>query len=322
MLQALGDFTGGDRYVDLSFREPQRWATMSTSSSRVAGTAVASTAVTFGDPRSGPVLLCLALAPGVRPPDAPAHGHASDTWRMSLLGTLPMGPDSYDAGEFRFQQGWKPYASDNYANGPEGGWSALVFGDRRGMRIRHVRHDGPAITPTDRMLAEWLGIHGDLVSEEDAHAPGPSSLATTLDDARTGARINGSFADADAWRGGDGIRLAAGAMGDRATGPVVLLTRVDAGRPTLGRCRIASDVVRLSVRGSCAIDGREYVAGDMRAQSGGTPLGNAIAGPDGLDEVIVVADRRHLEPAAVADEAWAQALGAVLDDVNVRLAER
>src|SRR5688500_19866052 len=111
MLRALGDFCGGDGYVDLSFREPERWATMSTAGSRVAGTAVSGTAVTFGDPRAAPVLLCLALAPGVRPPDGPAHGHASDTWRTSLLATLPMGADSYGDGEFLLQQGWEHYAT-------------------------------------------------------------------------------------------------------------------------------------------------------------------------------------------------------------------
>lgn len=319
MYKALGDFTGGDGYANLSFRETERWASMSTAKSRVAGTAVRSTAVLLGDDEDDPALLFLALGPDVSPPDAPAHGHASDTWRMSLLGVLPMGPDSYAAGEFRFQQGWKPYASDNYANGPQGGWTALLFGDRRGMRVRHVHHEGPAITPTDRALAAWLGIEGDLLSDDPAAAPGPSSMATTLDDQRVGARLNGSFADADGWTSFEGGTLAAGAVGDREAGPIVVLAHVRAGARPLSSCTFETDVLRIVLRGSYVLDGTTYEAGDMRVQAAGVAFGVAEAGPDGVDEVVVLADRRVVRPDAVADARWSGALEAVLDDLSARL---
>ena len=124
------------------------------------------------------------------------------------------------------------------------------------------------------------------------------------------------------WLRSGRIAAAAGAMGDPDTGPIVLLTRVDGGGPAFGRFRLASDLVRLVVRGSCAIDGHAYVAGDMRAQIAGTPVGEAVAGPDGLDEVIVVADRRHLVPSATDDPEWADALTTVLADLHGRLAGR
>jgi hypothetical protein len=318
MHRALGDFAGGEGYIDLSFREPQRWATMATDNSRVAGTAVSGTAVLLGDDDHGPVLLFLALEPNVAPPDAPAHGHASDTWRMSLRGVLPMGPDSYAPGEFRFQQGWKPYASDNYAHGPEGGWTALLFGDRRGMRVRHVHHEGPAITPTDRALAAWLGIEGDLVADDPSVAPGPSSLVTTLDDQRTGARLNGSFADADDWVPFEWGTIAAGALGHHESGPLIVLARVRPGARPLSSCTFDTEVFRLVARGSHVLDGRTYETGDMRVQASGTRFGPAAAGREGVDEIVVIADRRAIVPGAVDDAGWARALDGALADISTR----
>lgn len=322
MYKALGDFDGGHGFTELSFREPKRWASMSTANtnSRVAGTSLSSTAILLGDEQTGPALLFLALGPGVTPPDAPGHAHASDSWRMSLLGNLPMGPDRYDPGEFTFRQGWKPYASDNYAHGPAGGWTALMFGDRRGMRVRHVKHEGPDITPMDRMLAEWLGVEGDLVSVDPDDAPGASSMATTLDGQRRGARLNGSFNDTSHWRSFEGVDAVLGAIGDRETGPLVLLCKVQPGYRPLGGATIGSDVFRLVGRGSYTLDGREYVAGDMRVQTAGTPLGELIAGPDGVDEVVVIADRRSLASPAPLGDTWSLALKVLLEDLGERLA--
>jgi hypothetical protein len=312
---------GGDGYSELSFREPDRWWSMSTSNtaSRVAGTALNSGGILLGDDETGPAVLLLALGPGVTPPDAPAHMHASDNWRMSLLGNLPMGPDRYDPGEFRFQEGWKPYASDNYAHGPDGGWTLLVFGDRRGMRVRHVRHEGPDITPMDRLLAEWMGVRGDLVSNDPADTAGPAALATTLDEFRRGARLNASFADTEHWMSFDGLDVMAGAIGERETGPVIVLAKVAAGRPGLSGAAFDCDVLRVVASGSCVLDGKEYVAGDMRVQSAGVPLGDVTAGPDGADEVIIIADRRRLDPTVARDSVWIDALTALQADLAARL---
>lgn len=324
MYEVLGNFRGGEGYTNFSFREPERWDSMKLGGqdTRVADTPISSTALLMGDEETGPALLFLRLKPGITPPNAPAHGHASDTWRMSLLGTLPMGPDSYDAGEFRFQQGWKPYATDNYAHGPEGGWTALLFADRRGMRVRHVGAKDEVPTPLDLALAEWLGIKGDLTSDDPATAPGPSILATTLDETRTGARINGSFLDRSGWTELPVGRLAAASIGTSASGSVVLLAGVEPSEPALSSCTFASDVFRMVVRGSYTLDGETYVAGDMRVQEAGTPIGEATAGPDGLDEVIVVADAAAAVPSAAGDPTWADAIAEVVRAVPAPPAPR
>ncbi|HVW32135.1 MAG TPA: hypothetical protein VHL53_06315 [Acidimicrobiia bacterium] len=312
MLRAQGNFDGGPGHIDVSFRAPERWTgpTALQATSRVADTPMHATAITLGDDEAGPVLIFLRLAPGVTPPDAPAHGHASDNWRISLLGSLPMGREAYGPGEFRIQEGWKPYASDNYALGPDGGWSALLFADRRGVRMRHVKAQETELTESNRHLAEWLGIKGDLVSDSPDDAPGPSRLVTSLDDARRAAHINSSFAEADGWLPvGADSRFAAALMGDPARGPVLVLTRTAPGGQALSGCSFDTEGFRMVVRGSHTIDGTVYEIGDMRVDSPEARYGDVIAGDDGVDEVILVADRRAAMPLAGAGP-WADALQA------------
>lgn len=315
MFRALGDFAGGPTRVDISFRDVARWSSLPSS----AGTPLTTTAVLFGDDERGPALLLLHLAPGVTLPSSSAHGHASDSWRISLKGTLPMGPDSYDPCEFRFQHGWKPYASDNLANGPDGGWTALLFGDRRGMRPRLVRHgDGPEITDQDAEWATYLGIDGDLSSVASDATPGPSSFASTFDDATRGARINGSFHDAQTWVSGPSACVAAAAMGDADVGPVMLLVSLEPGAvaPVFP---VRSDVVRITCDGELHSGGRILGAGDLRVQGPGE-LEESTAGPVGACEAIIVGDRRDL--VVDGDSTWGTVLDEVLTYLRSRIAAR
>ncbi|HVW31424.1 MAG TPA: hypothetical protein VHL53_02690, partial [Acidimicrobiia bacterium] len=307
---------------NLSFRRPDEWASrpMPVATGGPADSPVSSTAVLLGDGSTGPALLLLHLPPGVSLPAAGAHGHASDTWRMPLAGTLAMGPDTYGPGDFRFQPGWRPYASDNLAEGPDGGWTALLFGDRRGLRVRPVQPEGPPIGPLDRAAGRWLRIGGDLVSDDPDDAPGPSTLSTTLSglSSRPGrARVNGSFGETAEWfRFGEGF-LAAGLLGHPASGPLLLLARIpDGGRP-LGSYTFGTEVLRLVVRGSCRIGDDWYGPGDIRVEHAGSG-GPAVAGAGGVDEVVLIADRRALRPGAVRDAAWSAALGALTADLGGR----
>src|SRR5205823_252902 len=92
-------------------------------------------------------------------PTGTAHGHDSDSWRMSLLGESHMGTATYGPGEFRFQQGGKPYGKDDFAAGPNGGYHLVMFADRRGFRTRPVKKElEPIIKPQDDRAARALGI--------------------------------------------------------------------------------------------------------------------------------------------------------------------
>ncbi|MBB5138410.1 hypothetical protein HNP84_008164 [Thermocatellispora tengchongensis] len=298
MLQTFGEVIENGDHVGLSFRATDRWTVPEDlrSSARTADTPFDSTALLLGDAVRGPVLLFLAVQPGFTPPDAPAHGHASDNFRLSLRGVLPMGPESYGEGEFRFQRGWKPYPSDNYAHGPEGGWTVLCFADRRGMRVRHVSPDAPSHSAGDAKLADWLGVKGDLTSDDPADTAGPSALATTLGVFRK-PFLNGSYAESDEWPRVDETTRTVGAlMGDPECGPVIIVSTTSAGGCASGGLTAGTEVFHLVVRGSCTIGGVDHVAGDMRVQRPGAHMGPIIAGPEGVDELIVLGDRRNAVP--------------------------
>lgn len=50
--------------------------------------------------------------------------------------------------------------------------------------------------------------------------------------------------------------------------------------------------------GSAAIGSDEYVRGDMRVQATDEPMAAIVAGPNGCQLAIIVADRRHQPLAA------------------------
>lgn len=310
----FGDFPRTDGGVRLSFRETGQW-TMPPAlrkAVRPGGNPFDVTALLFGDELKGPALLFFSVNPGVSLPDAPAHAHASDNFRMSLRGVLPMGSERYGPGEFRLQRGWKAYASDNYANGPQGGWSVLLFGDRRGVRTRHVSADAPPHDAADQLLAEWLGITGDLTSSDPADTSGPSAISTNLGQFR-GARVNSSFARAGDWPTvSPGVRSAGSLLGDPTSGPVLLLVDSDAAAATSRGQVFDTEVFHLVVSGTCSIDGVEHTAGDMRLVPAGCRVPEVVAGPDGLQEMVVLGDRRGAA-VPVPTTGWPAGVGELVD---------
>ena len=117
----------------ISFREAEEWGDFNNGKDL---------AMLIGDPTCGPLIEATSRPPEEEEPfRAPAHGHPSDNWRITLQGTTNMGKDAYGAGQFRFQDGGVPYAGDNLAWGPKGGFGILVFADRRGSPIRFVKPD-------------------------------------------------------------------------------------------------------------------------------------------------------------------------------------
>ena len=90
-------------------------------------------AIMLGDEIAGPYLAVVAIPPRTEPlPLFPAHGHGTDTWRITLRGEMNMGARKYLPGEFRYQAGNKPYGSDDLAWGPDWGHSIVMMADRRG----------------------------------------------------------------------------------------------------------------------------------------------------------------------------------------------
>ncbi|MFI5958906.1 hypothetical protein [Cryptosporangium sp. NPDC051539] len=302
--------------VHVSFLEPERWIPPGElkAASRTSGTAYAATAVLLGDNEVGPAVLLLSVPPGITPPDAPAHGHASDNFRISLRGALPMGSEVYRQGEFRLQRGWKPYRSDNYAHGPDGGWTFLLFADRRGMKVRHVSKDSPSHEVQDRKLAEWLGIKGDLISDDPQDTSGPSTLVTDLGPLKAN-HFNGSFAESHRWpQAGPQTRAAGALMGDPVCGPVLVMATTTANGQSAPERTFDTEVLHLIVGGSCTVGDYVYVSGDLMVVPAGVRSAPVIAGPDGVQELIVLGDRRGVVPDA-GEHSWLGEVNRLLTDL-------
>jgi len=70
-----------------------------------------------------------------------------------------MGRDTYEQGQFRFHDGGGPYASDNFAWGPDGGYGIIMFADRRGFAIRPVKAEiAEQVEPEQELMGAALGL--------------------------------------------------------------------------------------------------------------------------------------------------------------------
>lgn len=323
MLKIAGREATDDEVIDLSYAEARSWndppfLTDLPEEMRQAHFA----AVTFGADRVGPALYIFAMEPGSNYPDGEAHMHASDNWRIALKGELPVGRKKYGPGEFRFNAGWRAYPSDNGAQGPEGGWSAVFFADRRGTAVRPVStsltEDQAAVFEGAFLVSDWAEVGGDVVDLEDT--ADESCLLTTLGSLNNTGYLNGSFDDREGWHRDEAGRVVAGAlMGHASMGPIVLLSHAPAGPIEVPDRSLDTDVVRIVVNGSCTVDGRSYEAGDIRLQKAGAPSGGSVAGSDGVDEVVIVGDRRVAFSSLRDQGGWSPAARQVLEALESQL---
>jgi hypothetical protein len=244
-------------------------------------------ALFFGDEQCGPVLFLFATPPGRSLPASDPHGHASDTWRMPLRGSFKMGRTEYGPGDARFQRGWRTYPSDNFPSGPDGGWLALLFADRRGTRVQRLGHDETAPGGAEQAVAEWVGLPTDPDREQAV----PASLLLTPfgDGVRTG-HVNVSFNDTSGWIDtAPGVSRLISRIGAAGGGPVVVLSEFGPDATAPSNPHPHGKIVRLVVHGSCTIDGQECAAGEVRL-GGPHSTAELVAGPHGTGLVEVVTD--------------------------------
>jgi hypothetical protein len=156
-----------DGHADLDFADRDGWA------DSMGATVLA---MLVGDEHCGPFIVLSYVEPtDEMMPLSFAHAHASDNWRISVRGTTNMGRDTYEQGQWRFHDGGVPYASDNFAWGPEGGYGIIMFADRRGFAVRPVKAEIAAkVTPEQEASGEFLGI------DMQDPCPGAPAIATTM----------------------------------------------------------------------------------------------------------------------------------------------
>lgn len=302
-MQFLPDVVDG--HIDLSFRKPETWGSLS----HPGVTGARSTTIMMGDPDAGP-LISLAWFPPIEEDMARgwAHGHDSDNWRITLLGESHMGRESYGAGEFRFQNGGQPYGNDDYAGGPEGGYHLVMFGDRRGFPVRPVKQDYRAQAAE---MAE-RGAAGLGITILDPYPAEEQGVQTNLGTPDKAGKVEGTFAEAASWPElVRGVTIAAGLVGESERGPVILLLQAKAGATARPACTFATEVLHMIVKGSCTIGADALRLGDVRLQEADAPSPAIVAGPDGLSLVLVVGDRREIQPEVEAPEEAMAWVGAV-----------
>jgi hypothetical protein len=273
-----------DGHVDASYADRAGW-------SEDLGATVLP--IMVGDDECGPFVALSYVAPSEEQmPLSFAHAHASDNWRISVRGTTNMGHDTYEQGQFRFHDGGVPYASDNFAWGPDGGYGIIVFADRRGFAIRPVKAEIAAtVTPAQEAAGAFLGI--DLQDP----CPGAPAIATTMGRTER-AHLDGGFDTSEQWDEiAPGVRMAAGLAGEPTCGPVLVFLDCAPGVEAVPVRSIGSETIVAPVSGSVDAAGTTLAQGDVRLEEADVEQPALTAGSDGAQLVLLFADRRALRSA-------------------------
>lgn len=299
-----------DDHVDLDFTERSGW------SDDMGATVLP---ILIGDEHCGPFVVLSFVEPtDVQMPLSFAHAHASDTWRISVRGTTNMGRDTYQQGQFRFHDGGVPYASDNFAWGPDGGYGIIMFADRRGFAIRPVKAEiAERVGPEQEVAGAFLGI------DMQDPCPGAPAIATTMG-LTARAHLDGGFDSSETWDAiSPGVRMASGLAGEPTRGPVLVFLDGAAGTELVPIRSIGSEAIVAPLSGSIEVGGATLAQGDVRVEEAGVEQPALVAGPDGAQLVVLFGDRRALR-SAFTEGTMAGALGAalspVLDELQSQLA--
>lgn len=300
-----------DGHVDMSFRTPDDWDDYRGSVGTPSGSKIR--AVLFGDADVGPMAILNSIPPTTVPLErGPAHSHDSDNWRTSILGTSSMGNERYGPGEFRLQEGGAPYGGDDVAWGPDGGYSIVMFADRRGFPARPVKHM-PQVEESMRFWAEQVGV-----AVADPY-PSSAAIATQLGNTDKAGKIEGSFRDATTWpENMPGTRMATAILGDRTAGPVLLLLQAKPAALAVPACTFETEVLHVVVAGACSMGDDVLERGSLRLQEAGALSDAIVAGPGGLSHAMIIGDRRAVSTVDVDETAplarqWGETLASTVD---------
>jgi hypothetical protein len=256
----------------------------------------------------------------------PAHGHPCDNFRIVMKGELWVGQERYHHGEFRIQRSARPYGADGDAPHVEGNWRIISFADRRGSRVRPTNPERRAMIENDEALEQMRQMYGDDLLPEilPANDGGIDGLVTTLTKPWSKVQhIDASIAEADDWLAiGDGGRVCVNLMSHHDVGPIYIIQRSPAGSLATPAMTFGSDVFRCVIAGSHERAGERVEMGDCRFQAAGVPWDAVVAGPDGLDEVIIIGDRSGGGPRVDGDDhRWSDRLDGIVTELRAGLQE-
>ncbi len=270
----------------------------------------------LGDPVSGPYVTLSVATPDAEDAWTRTHSHGTDQFRVIMRGTTrAVGRHVLGPGQFAFQEAGMLYR-EGIGGRDDDVWTFLVLGDRRGSLGSMPRGDNgnPKFDVPEEMLKAYAAAAASLPGGPN----GVPGVVTTLGSCRQGY-LGGSFADAgrdgDGWRAlAPGVTAGAAAWGDKESGPVALLVHAAPRSAALPRLTTGTESVFLVVGGSCMVGEAELSGGDLRVTAPDLALNPVMAGDEGLDALLFVADRRAL-PAVDGDAVWQDAIDTLLRDV-------
>jgi hypothetical protein len=321
MLDENGKLKIAGDHIDFSFHTAHgEWPSYTPMGS------IAAQVFSLGDPASGP-FVSLGAIRDVEGEDLdwahtvdPMHFHGSDQFRLLVGGAWVLAREPMEPGQYGFQEAGRVYQEHP---GPGGnGWIFLVYGDRRGMPATLTLEDDRA------RLADAPEIAGNGIADggEYPHPAGPKgvpAIRTTAGGTERGY-VRGAFADTTSWRSiASDDHMLSGVWGDTVSGPVVYLLTSGPDRVVVPASSYSTEVTLVIARGSCRVGDDEYIAGDLRVQAAGTPFGPVVGGSDGVDAVLMIADRRAtptlVDPHDSAAGAWKDTAESMLDELLAQL---
>jgi hypothetical protein len=284
MFKAQGGLLLERDHLDVSFTATDRWPS-------VPGMGIASVWMLLGDRLCGPAVGLTATGPIPQDFRIPAHFHRSDAFHLSLRGELLMSADRLGPSEFRLQESGKSY-DEGLGESADGVWSVLVVGDRRGEAGTFM--NGETRSQVQELdLSATTPLIDELFPES---TKGHAAIRTTVGACR-GGFLSGSFSDAPGWQAAESCAIkAAVALGDVGRGPILYLVEGGPNELVQPACTYRTEQLWMTLAGSFNTSGSRYGPGEGRVQASGSSQEEVLSGPEGLQALVIVANRSHATP--------------------------
>jgi hypothetical protein len=303
MFASRSGLTMDGDHLDLSFRNLEAWPSVTP------GGSIRNLSFDFGDAAVG-ARVELGLMTKVEGEEMdwkhmvdPVHHHGTDQFRVLIDGKWTVAGRPMPVGGYMFQEsGWiyQEHPGEEHA-----AWFVLVLADRRGAASTlKANKNQDEMFPEGEIYGMALATGGAY--EHPAGDQGVAAIATTIGPCERGY-LSGRIDDVD-----DGGAVT-GVAGDEVGGPVFHMLKAGPGAVATPAFTYTTEVCLVVAGGSCRIGADDYRAGDLRIQRAESPFEPIIAGPEGLEAVLMVGDRRAR--AVIADTTAAPVWMNQVDDV-------